>query len=133
MIDKLKEIKKRYLNVEESLSKPEAILNMKLYTSLNKEYKNLGKIVSEYDNYLLILGGIKEAKEIIGFEKDEEFREIAKVELETLQQKQKKIEKKLKTLLIPKDPNDEKNIIFEIRAGAGGDEAAIFVGDLLRM
>ena len=81
----------------------------------------------------MILGGIKEAKEIIGFEKDEEFREIAKVELETLQQKQQKIEKKLKTLLIPKDPNDEKNVIFEIRAGAGGDEAAIFAGDLLRM
>ena len=133
MIDKLKEIKKRYLNVEESLSKPEAILNMKLYTSLNKEYKNLGKIVSEYDNYLLILGGIKEAKEIISSEKDEEFRKIAKIEFETLQQKQKKIEKKLKTLLIPKDPNDEKNVIFEIRAGAGGDEAAIFAGDLLRM
>ena len=90
MIDKLKEIKKRYLDVEGSLSKPETILNMKLYTSLNKEYKNLGKIVSAYNNYLLILGGIKEAKEIIGSEKDEEFREIAKVELETLQQKKKK-------------------------------------------
>ncbi|MEO2084598.1 MAG: PCRF domain-containing protein, partial [Marinoscillum sp.] len=95
MIDKLKEIKKRYLDVEGSLSKPETVLNMKLYTSLNKEYKNLGKIVSEYDTYLLILGGIKEAKEIISFEKDEEFREIAKSELENLQQKQKKTEKKL--------------------------------------
>jgi len=133
MIDKLKEIKKRYLVVRGSLSKPETVSNMKLYTSLNKEYKELGKIISEYDNYLLVLSGIKEAKEIISSEKDEEFREIAKGELETLQQKQKKIEKKLKTLLIPKDPNDEKNVIFEIRAGAGGDEAAIFAGDLLRM
>ena len=112
MIDKLKEIKKRYLDVEGSLSKPETILNMKLYTSLNKEYKNLGKIVSAYNNYLLILGGIKEAKEIISSEKDEEFREIAKVELETLQQQKKKIEKKLETLLIPKDANHEKNVIF---------------------
>ena len=133
MIDKLKEIKKRYLIVRGSLSKPETVSNMKLYTSLNKEYKELGKIISEYDNYLLVLSGIKEAKEIISSEKDEEFREIAKGELETLQQKQKKIEKKLKTLLIPKAPNDEKNVIFEIRAGAGGDEAAIFAGDLLRM
>ena len=90
MIDKLKEIKKRYLDVEGSLSKPETVSNMKLYASLNKEYKDLGKIISEYDNYLLVLGGIKEAKEIIGSEKDEEFREIAKGELETLQQKQKK-------------------------------------------
>ena len=90
MIDKLKEIKKRYLVVRGSLSKPETVSNMKLYTSLNKEYKELGKIISEYDNYLLVLSGIKEAKEIISSEKDEEFREIAKGELETLQQKQKK-------------------------------------------
>ena len=133
MIDKLKEIKKRYVSVEGELSKPETVSDMKLYTSLNKEYKNLGKIVSEYERYLLIINGVAEAKEIIDKEKDEEFRDLAKEELESLEKQEEKIETKLKELLIPKDPNDEKSVILEIRAGAGGDEAAIFVGDLLRM
>ena len=133
MIDKLKEIKKRYVSVEGELSKPETVSDMKLYTSLNKEYKNLGKIVSEYEKYLLIINGVTEAKEIIDKEKDEEFRDLAKEELESLEKQEEKIETKLKELLIPKDPNDEKSVILEIRAGAGGDEAAIFVGDLLRM
>ena len=133
MIDKLKEIKKRYVSVEGELSKPETVSDMKLYTSLNKEYKNLGKIVSEYEKYLLIINGVTEAKEIIDKEKDEEFRDLAKEELESLEKQEEKVEIKLKELLIPKDPNDEKSVILEIRAGAGGDEAAIFVGDLLRM
>lgn len=133
MIDKLKEIKKRYVSVEGELSKPETVLDMKLYTSLNKEYKSLGKIVVEYEKYLLIINGVTEAKEIIDKEKDEEFRDLAKAELESLEAQQEKVKKKLKELLIPKDPNDEKSVIFEIRAGSGGDEAAIFVGDLLRM
>ena len=133
MIDKLKEIKKRYVSVEGELSKPETVSDMKLYTSLNKEYKNLGKIVSEYEKYLLVINRITEAKEIIDKEKDEEFRDLAKEELESLEKQEEKVEIKLKELLIPKDPNDEKSVILEIRAGAGGDEAAIFVGDLLRM
>ena len=78
MIDKLKEIKKRDVSVEGELSKPETVSDMKLYTSLNKEYKRLGKVVSEYEKYLLIINGIVEAKEIINKEKDEEFRDLAK-------------------------------------------------------
>ena len=133
MIDKLEELNKRYLEVELELSKPETVSDMTLFKKLNKEYKSLGKIVELFNLYKLTLSGIKEAKEILEIEKDEEFREIAKKELETLTEKKEREEKKLKVLLIPKDPNDEKNIILEIRAGTGGDEAAIFAGDLLRM
>ena len=133
MIDKLEELNKRYLEVELELSKPETVSDMTLFKKLNKEYKSLGKIVELFSLYRLTLNGIKEAKEILETEKDEEFREIAKKELEALTEKKEKEEKKLKVLLIPKDPNDEKNIILEIRAGTGGDEAAIFAGDLLRM
>tara|TARA_B100001057_G_scaffold312979_1_gene313087 strand:- start:6591 stop:7664 length:1074 start_codon:yes stop_codon:yes gene_type:complete len=133
MIDKLEELNNRYLEVERELSKPETVSDMTLFKKLNKEYKTLGKIVELFNLYKLTLNGIKEAKEILETEKDEEFREIAKKELETLTEKKEREEKKLKVLLIPKDPNDEKNIILEIRAGTGGDEAAIFAGDLLRM
>tara|TARA_B100000683_G_scaffold107066_1_gene105344 strand:+ start:1252 stop:2325 length:1074 start_codon:yes stop_codon:yes gene_type:complete len=133
MIDKLEELNKRYLEVELELSKPETVSDMTLFKKLNKEYKSLGKIVELFNLYKLTLNGIKEAKEILETEKDEEFRDIAKKELEALTEKKEKEEKKLKVLLIPKDPNDEKNIILEIRAGTGGDEAAIFAGDLLRM
>ena len=133
MIDKLEELNKRYLEVELELSKPETVSDMTLFKKLNKEYKSLGKIVELFNLYKLTLSGINEAKEILEIEKDEEFREVAKKELETLTEKKEKEEKKLKVLLIPKDPNDEKNIILEIRAGTGGDEAAIFAGDLLRM
>ncbi len=133
MIDKLEELNKRYLEVELELSKPETVSDMSLFKKLNKEYKSLGKIVELFNLYKLTLNGIKEAKEILETEKDEEFRDIAKKELEALTEKKEKEEKKLKVLLIPKDPNDEKNIILEIRAGTGGDEAAIFAGDLLRM
>ena len=133
MIDKLKDLKTRFLSVEEELSKPETTNDLKKYTSLNKEYKTLGKIVKKYNEYSTTLTGIDEAKKIIETEKDVEFKEIAKKELEKLNEKKQTEEEGLKVLLIPKDPNDEKNVILEIRAGTGGDEAAIFVGDLLRM
>ena len=133
MIDKLEELNKKYLEVEGELSKPDTVSDMKLFKKLNKEYKSLGKIVKEFVKYKSTLTGVEEAKKIIDTEKDEEFREIAKKELEILLIKKNKQEEALKVLLIPKDPNDEKNVILEIRAGTGGDEAAIFAGDLLRM
>ena len=133
MIDKLKEIKKRFLDVEGELSKPEVVNDMKKYTSLNKEYKSLGKIVSKYSELKKIVSGIDDAKLVLNKEKDEEFREMAKVELDELSNKKNQIEEEIKVLLIPKDPDDEKSVILEIRAGTGGDEAAIFAGDLLRM
>ena len=133
MVDKLKEIEKRFLDVEGELSKPEVVNDMKKYTSLNKEYKSLGKIVSKYSELKKIVSGIDDAKLILNKEKDEEFREMAKVELDELSDKKNQIEEEIKVLLIPKDPDDEKSVILEIRAGTGGDEAAIFAGDLLRM
>ena len=133
MVDKLKEIEKRFLDVEGELSKPEVVNDMKKYTSLNKEYKSLGKIVSKYSELKKIVSGIDDAKLVLNKEKDVEFREMAKVELDELSNKKNQIEEEIKVLLIPKDPDDEKSVILEIRAGTGGDEAAIFVGDLLRM
>ena len=133
MVDKLKEIEKRFLDVEGELSKPEVVNDMKKYASLNKEYKSLGKIVSKYSELKKIVSGIDDAKLVLNKEKDEEFREMAKVELDELSDKKNQIEEEIKVLLIPKDPDDEKSVILEIRAGTGGDEAAIFAGDLLRM
>jgi len=133
MIDKLEELNKKYLEVEGELSKPETVSDLNLFKKLNKEYKSLGKIVEAYQQHKATMVGIDEAKKIIETEKDEEFREIAKKELDVLLIKKTEEEEALKVLLIPKDPNDEKNVILEIRAGTGGDEAAIFAGDLLRM
>jgi peptide chain release factor 1 len=107
--------------------------DMKKYKSLNKEYKDLEKIVIEYKKYLSLLSNIENARQVISTEKDEEFREMAKEELDELYPQQEEMEDLIKNLLIPKDPNDSKDIIIEIRAGAGGDEASIFAGDLHRM
>ena len=128
MIDKLEELNKKYLEVEGELSKPETVSDLNLFKKLNKEYKSLGKIVEAYQQHKTTMVGIDEAKKIIETEKDEEFREIAKKELDVLLIKKTEEEEALKVLLIPKDPNDEKNVILEIRAGTGGDEAAIFAG-----
>ncbi|MCB2378620.1 peptide chain release factor 1 [Hymenobacter sp. BT635] len=133
MLDKLEAIRQRYEDVNEQLMQPEAMSDMKRYKTLNKEYKDLGKIVTEYRNYQQVLSNIEGAREVIATEKDEDFRQMAKDELETLLPEQERLEAIIKDLLIPKDPNDSKDVIMEIRAGAGGDEAAIFAGDLQRM
>ncbi|WP_324674254.1 peptide chain release factor 1 [Hymenobacter sp. GOD-10R] len=133
MLDKLEAIRQRYEDVNEQLMQPEAMSDMKRYKALNKEYKDLGKIVTEYRNYQQVLSNIEGAREVIATEKDEDFREMAKAELDELVPEQERLEAVIKDLLIPKDPNDSKDVIMEIRAGAGGDEAAIFAGDLQRM
>jgi len=133
MIDKLEAIKDRFEEVGQLIVQPEAMADMKQFSRLSKEYKDLEKIVEKYHSYKKVLDGLASAKSIIETEKDEEFREMAKMELEELQPQKVEIEKDLKQLLIPKDPNDSKDVILEIRAGAGGDEASIFAGDLLRM
>jgi len=133
MIDKLEAIKDRFEEVGQLIVQPDAMADMKQFSRLSKEYKDLEKIVGMYASYKKALDGIKSAKSILETEKDEEFREMAKMELEELQPQKEAIEKDLKQLLIPKDPNDSKDVILEIRAGAGGDEASIFAGDLLRM
>ena len=133
MIERLEDIKHRFEEVSQLIVQPETMSDMKKYSQLNKEYKDLEKIVKIYDEYKNILSNIKNAREVISKEKDEDFREMAKIELEELTPKKEKLEEELKYILIPKDPNDNKNAILEIRAGTGGDEAAIFAGDLFRM
>ena len=133
MLDKLEAIKERFEDVSKQLIQPDAMSDMKKYKSLNKEYKDLEKIVIEYKKYQNLLSNIENAKQVISTEKDEEFREMAKEELDELLPQQDEMEELIKNLLIPKDPNDSKDIIIEIRAGAGGDEASIFAGDLHRM
>ena len=133
MIDKLEAIKDRFEEVGQLLVQPDAMADMKQFSKLSKEYKDLEKIVDKYNSYKNVLGGIKSAKSLLETEKDEEFREMAKLELEELQPQKEAVESELKQMLIPKDPNDSRDVILEIRAGAGGDEASIFAGDLLRM
>jgi peptide chain release factor 1 len=133
MLDKLEAIKERFEDVSQQLIQPDAMSDMKKYKALNKEYKDLEKIVIEYKKYLNLLSNIENAKQVIATEKDEEFRQMAKEELDELLPQQDEMEEVIKNLLIPKDPNDSKDIIIEIRAGAGGDEASIFAGDLHRM
>ena len=133
MIDKLEAIKQRFDEVSELLIQPDIISDMKRYSSLNKEYKDLEKIVIEYRKYQDILSNIDTSKNVISTEKDPEFRDMAKMELDELMPKKDAMEELIKEMLIPKDPNDSKNIVLEIRGGAGGDEASIFAGDLYRM
>jgi len=133
MVDKLEEIRRRFHDVREEMMNPDLMKDMENYAKLSKEYKDLEKIDLKYQEYEKVLSNIEGAKSVLREEKDEDFREMAKQELEELEPKQEKIETEIKTLLIPKDPDDDKNAILEIRAGAGGDEAGIFAGDLYRM
>lgn len=133
MLDKLEAIKLRFDEVSEALVSPDVMSDMKKYTSLNKEYKELNRIVVKYLEYKNLLDNIESSKKVLATEKDQDFREMAKEELELLAPQKEVMEEEIKQLLIPKDPNDSKNIIIEVRAGAGGDEAAIFAGDVFRM
>jgi peptide chain release factor 1 len=133
MLDKLQAIKDRFEEVGQLIIQPDAMTDMGKYTKLSKEYKDLEKVVKVFDEYQLVLENLKNTKTILEKEKDPDFREMAKVELEELKDKQVELEKELRKMLIPKDPNDSKDCILEIRAGTGGDEASIFAGDLFRM
>ncbi|WP_210462465.1 peptide chain release factor 1 [Rufibacter roseolus] len=133
MLDKLEAIKQRFEEVNEQLIQPDVASDLKRYKALNKEFKDLEKIVAEYERYKLLLSNIEHTKEVIATEKDEDFREMAKEELDELLPQRDEMEEVIKEMLIPKDPNDSKDIIMEIRAGAGGDEASLFAGDLYRM
>jgi peptide chain release factor 1 len=131
--DKLEAIKSRYEEIAKQMSDPSAMEDMKRYVKLNKDYKELEPIVEAYNKYANIIGNIKNAKEILDKEKDAEFRAMAKEELEELIPARDEMEEEIRVLLIPKDPQDSKNAVMEIRAGTGGDEASIFAGDLFRM
>ncbi|GIV39428.1 MAG: peptide chain release factor 1 [Thermonema sp.] len=133
LIAKLEAIVERFEEVSRQMSDPNVMSDMDNYTKLSKEYKELEKIVDAYKKYKSVLSNIQNAKDILANEKDEEFREMAKMELDELLPAKEQLEEELKLLLIPKDPNDDKNAILEIRAAVGGDEAALFAGDLFRM
>jgi peptide chain release factor 1 len=133
MVEKLEEIKARFEEVGQLIVQPGIVGDRKKFTELSKEYGNLEKVVKKYDEYRAALDAQLHAREILEQEKDAELRELAKMELDELGPKVEQIESELKELLTPRDPNDDKNLVLEIRAGTGGDEASIFAGDLFRM
>ncbi|HEY5393387.1 MAG TPA: PCRF domain-containing protein, partial [Hanamia sp.] len=132
MLEKLEAIKARFAELGVALSNPEIVSDNKKYKQLSKEYRNLEKIVNVRDQYAKTLDDIEFNKEVLNSD-DEEMRELAKGELPALQEEKDKFEKIIRNMLIPKDPQDEKNCILEIRAGTGGDEASLFAGNLMRM
>lgn len=130
MFDKLSFIEQRYEELAKQISDPDVIADQNLFRSLCKEHSDMTPIVETYREYKTAQLAIAEAKELL---EDKEMRELAQMELEENREKTEELETRLKLLLVPKDPNDEKNVIVEIRGGAGGDEAALFAGDLMRM
>lgn len=133
MLDKLEVIKRRYEEVEQKLADPSVISDMKQFKKLNIEYRDLEPVVEAYHKYKKVIDNIEQAKEVIANEKDKDFLEMAKAELEENRQEETKLEEEIRLLLIPKDPEDAKNCTMELRAGTGGDEASIFAGDLFDM
>ena len=133
MLDKLKIVKQRFDEVSDLIIQPDIIKDQKHYIQINKEYKDLSAVMKVGEEYKMLLNNIEEAKEIISDGSDEEMTEMAKMELEEATNRLPKLEDDIKFMLIPKDPEDAKNVIVEIRAGTGGDEASIFAGDLFRM
>ncbi len=133
MLNKLKVLEDKYKELSQKVSDPEIISDQPTWQKLMKENSELEPIVMKYREYREVTNVINESKEILENESDEDLRELAKMELSEAESQIEGIENELKILLVPKDPNDEKNVIVEIRGGAGGDEAALFAGDLLRM
>jgi peptide chain release factor 1 len=133
MLEQLEAIRERFLEVEQQIAMPEIVSDLKKFKTLSKEYKDLQKIVEQYVAFQKLLSDIEQAKDVIANEKDEDFRDMAKAELEELVPQKEELEETLKEMLIPKDPNDSKDCILEVRGGTGGDEAAIFAGDIFRM
>ncbi|SFV30990.1 peptide chain release factor 1 [Thermoflavifilum thermophilum] len=132
MQDQLEAIKARFEEIRLALTNPEVVADQQRFSQLSREYRQLEKIVTAYEQYRQVLDDIEFRKEVLE-SGDEEMRALARKELEDLEKRRDELEAKIRQLLIPKDPQDEKNAILEIRAGTGGDEASLFAGDLLRM
>src|SRR6476620_4620878 len=132
MFDQLDAIKARFEQVGVALTNPDIINNPKEFSRFSKEYRDLEKIVNPYDEYRRVVDDYEFSREVLNGN-DEDMRELAKMELPELEEKKEALEKELTKLLIPKDPQDDKNAVLEIRAGTGGDEASLFAGDLLNM
>ena len=133
MLQKLAVLEDKYKELTEKISDPEVISDQKVWQKYMKEHADLEPIIMKFREYQSVLNSIKDSKEILQEESDEELRELAKMELSEMEDQVEPLEAELKILLFPKDPNDEKNVIVEVRGGAGGDEAALFAGDLFRM
>ena len=132
MLDKLEAIKAKFTDLGVALSNPEIVSNNQRFGAMSKEYRSLEKIVLAYEDYKRLLGDMDFNKEALNGD-DDELRELAKAEVTSLEERKEQMESSIRQMLIPKDPQDEKNAILEIRAGTGGDEASLFAGDLLRM
>jgi len=133
MLDRLAAIQNRWLEIGEQMNDPEVISDMKRFVKLNRDYRELEPIVEAYVEYKNIVENVKSTKEMLQSETDADFIEMAKEELSDYQKRKDELDAEIKILLIPKDPEDTKNIVLEIRAGTGGDEASIFAGDIFRM
>ncbi len=133
MLEKLQIVKQRFDEISDLIIQPDIITDQKRYVQINKEYKDLKKLMDKREEYITLSNNIKEAQEIISDGSDEEMVEMAKMELEEASSRLPRLDEEIKFLLVPKDPEDAKNAVMEIRAGTGGDEASIFAGDLFRM
>jgi peptide chain release factor 1 len=132
MLNKIEELERRYQELESLLSDPAVLGNQGEFRKLSKEHSELSPIVSAYRDYKKVIAEMEDNRELLK-ESDLEIREMAEVELEELEIRREKLEEEIKFLLLPKDPNDDRSVVLEIRAGTGGDEAALFSGDLFRM
>ncbi len=133
ILARLEGLSNKYQEIGRQMTEPDVMSDMKRFIQMNKEYKELQPVVETSEKYRLAIANLQEAKDVFANEKDEEMKEMAREEIADLEPKIEQMEEEIKLLLIPKDPQDAKNAILEIRGGAGGDEAAIFAGDLMRM
>ena len=133
MFDKLEDLVRRFEEIQAELASPQVVNDQARFRKLMKEQNDLGVVVDKYNEYKAAAATIDESLEMLESESDEEMRDMLKAELSAARDDKERCEKELKILLLPKDPNDEKNVFVEIRAGAGGDEAALFASDLFRM
>jgi peptide chain release factor 1 len=133
MLEKLEAIENKFKEIELQLSEPDLLSDMKRYAALNRSYKGLQVVVGKAQEYRMVVNHYDEARHLLNTEKDDEVKEMAKAELEMLDAKRNLLEDEIRLLLVPVDPEDSRNAIFEVRAGTGGDEASIFAGDLYRM
>lgn len=133
MLEKLAQIEENYEEINQQLSEPDVTSDIEAYTKLMKQHKSLGDIVEKYREVKKMQEDLDGAKEVLDATENDEMKELAEMEISELEEGMEKAEEELKVLLIPKDPNDEKNVILEIRAGTGGDEATLFASEILRM
>ena len=133
MLDRLQYVKQRFDEISDLIIQPDVISDQKRYVQLNQEYKGLKALMEKRDEYVTLDANIKEANEILADGSDPEMVEMAKMQLDEAKERLPELEEEIKFMLIPKDPEDAKNVMVEIRAGTGGDEASIFAGDLYRM